>query len=412
MPHLSLYLAFALAACCALCHGATAQEPPAGRFVQDRFLISFFGDPPRGEDMEARFAEIAEANFNVALVGDLSPSDNELLLQKLALCEKHGMAAIAFQLDVDPDKLVEAPNCWGYALRDEPGTADFPELAKLVQEVRRERPGRLALINLFPSYASPWGQLGAENYDEYVSRFVDEVGLDVLCMDHYPRFIPENGPAPGDGRDAYCSDLAVMRKYSQAKGVPFWNCFNALPYGHHTDPTEAQLRWQMFASAAYGARGLVYFCYWTPTFRHYDEAKRLNECFKALGPALMQLTSTRVLRVKPEDEPAAVLGDGPVHDLQRADHDPPHDFLVGEFRHTDGRRAVLLQNYHFAYTSWPTIVFNAPHGEVLEVSQVTGEATPVLDDSPSMDGLQLSFNAGEGRLFLLPAKDAGEAAAE
>jgi hypothetical protein len=40
---------------------------------------------------------------------------------------------------------------------------------------------------------------------------------------------------------------------------------------------------------------------------------------------------------------------------------------------------------------------------VLEVSPVTGEAAPAVDSSPDMPGLQLSFDAGDARLFLLPA---------
>ena len=46
--------------------------------------------------------------------------------------------------------------------------------------------------------------------------------------------------------------------------IPFWNFFNIMPYGPHTDPTEAQVRWQVNASLIYGAKGLLYFCYFTP----------------------------------------------------------------------------------------------------------------------------------------------------
>jgi len=82
--------------------------------------------------------------------------------------------------------------------------------------------------------------------------------------------------------------------------------------------------------------------------------------------------------------------------------DPPHDYLVGAFQHEDGRRAVLLNNYRFAFTAWPTVTFDAPAEQVLEVDRWTGEERPVIDDSPGMDGLQLSLLDGGGRLFLLP----------
>ena len=115
----------------------------------------------------------------------------------------------------------------------------------------------------------------------------------------------------------------------------------------------------------------------------------------------MKLTSTRVVRVKPDRKPhpccaAARSATWPAI--------PKPDYLVGEFRHADGRRAVLLQNYHFAYTAWPTVEFDAPTAAVTEVDKATGKEHAAKDDSPDMPGLQLSLDAGEGRLFMLPAE--------
>ena len=41
---------------------------------------------------------------------------------------------------------------------------------------------------------------------------------------------------------------------------------------------------------------------------------------------------------------------------------------------------------------------------VREVDKQSGKALQVYDDSPNMPGLQVSLDAGEGRLFLLPPK--------
>jgi hypothetical protein len=40
----------------------------------------------------------------------------------------------------------------------------------------------------------------------------------------------------------------------------------------------------------------------------------------------------------------------------------------------------------------------------LEVNKTTSETRPVIDDSPELPGLQLSFGAGDGRLFRLPER--------
>jgi len=384
---------------------AVAAEP---RFVQDRFGIGFWVAPRTDENLDARYAEIAEANFTfvIGLAGAQNPRPVE---EQLKLCEKYDLKAL-IHIDGQPiDQLPDGPACWGYSIVDEPSASRFPELRKAVDSIRQSRPGKLSYINLFPNYASP-DQLGTRDYDEHVAQFMNVVRPDVLSMDHYPIFKPD-----ADGRDNYCLNLEVMRRESLAAGIPFWNFFNTMPYGPHTDPTEAQLRWQIFTSLAYGAKGVMYFCYWTPRgdefpkggailtadgrrTRHYDEAKRINAGLKKLGPTLMKLTSASVHRVKPSNATPDALTGSPLRKISEG------DYLVGVFRHADGRRAVLLNNYHFAYSAWPTLEFDVDASKVVEVSSKTGREEPVRDDSPDMPGLQLSLDAGEGRLFLLPAE--------
>ncbi len=393
---------------------AWGAEAPSARFVQDRFLISFWVDPPVDEKAEERYREIAEANFTVAL-GGFGAKSSEQISRQLDLCEKHGLKAIVPVPGRKMENLAsDHPALWGYQWVDEPQAPAFAGLARDVEQVRAARPGKLLYINLLPDYATQ-GQLGNPTYEEHVKQFVDVVKPDVLSMDHYPLF----KPGQGDGRDGYCRNLAVMRSESLRAGIPFWNFFNCMPYGPHTDPTEAQLRWQIYASVAYGAKGVMYFCYYTPQggefpkggaiiavdghrTRHYEEAKRLNAELKNLGPTLMKLTSTRTVRVAPDSGVASVLSGGPIRNLKGAPEDPKPDYLVGEFAHQDGRRAVLLQNYHFAYSAWPTVEFDAPADKVVEVDKVTGRERPVRDESPDMEGLQAPLDAGEGRLFILP----------
>jgi len=294
-------------------------------------------------------------------------------------------------------------------IRDEPNCSDFGNLSKTVEALHEIRPGKLAYINLFPNYANE-AQLGAPTYDEHVRRFVDEVKPDVLSMDHYPLLTPH-----ADGRDNYCHNLDVMRRESLRKGIPFWNFFNTMPFGPHDDPTEGQLRWQIYTSLAFGAKGIMYFCYWTPTggefpkgyaiitaegrkTRHYEQAKRINLEVKSMGPTLMKLTSTQVIRLRPEDDYSTLLAGTPIKSLSKG------DYLIGVFLHSDGRRAILLNNYLPGYTCWPTVEFDVPMSTVREIDRSSGKEIGVIDDSPAMEGTQVSLDAGEGRLFLLPRK--------
>jgi len=377
-----------------------------GSFVQDRFAIGFWVDPPANEAMDRHYADIAAANFTL-VIGGFGARSPDTVQRQIALCEKHDLKAIVATTGLPPAQLPEGPAVWGYKIRDEPSAKDFPSLQATVAALRKHRPGRLAYINLFPNYANQQ-QLGTETYDEHVRRFVQEVGVDVLSMDHYPRMKPG-----ADSRHHYCSNLAVMRKYALQQDIPLWNFFNTMPFGPHADPTEAQLRWQIYSSLAYGAKGVLYFCYWTPRghefpkggaiitaegrkTRHYDQARRINHAIKNLGPTLMKLTSTGVYRVRPDDNPMKQLKNTPITKLTRG------DYLVGVFKHADGRRALLLNNYSFAYTAWPSLAFRVPVERMRELCQKTGKEIPILDDSPAMEDLQISLDSGEGRLFLLP----------
>lgn len=398
-----------LIAAFSLCVGARAQAPK--HFVQDRFAIGYWVGPQTSENLRERYREIAEANFTLVI-----GSHGMDIARQLALCREFGLKAI---VDSGGLALHDDEACWGFALGDEPSASQFPDLARSVDEVRTSHPGKFSYINLFPNYASP-AQLGTATYEEHVERFVREVKPEVLSMDHYPLMRPD-----ADGRGAYLDNLATMRTHSLKAGIPFWNFFHSMPFNDRLDPTEAQIRWQIFASIAYGAKGVLYFCYWTPgkgaggagefpkggaiitaeglKTRHYDEARRINAELKNLGPTLMNLTSLRVLRLKTDTDLREALAGMPLCNMTRVAGDPAGEFVVGIFSHADGRRAVLILNHDYSFTAWPTVEFAvADSAKVMEVSKTTGQIASVVDDSPELKGLQLSFGAGDARLFLLP----------
>ncbi|NNM87745.1 MAG: hypothetical protein HKL95_04420 [Phycisphaerae bacterium] len=390
------------------------------RFKQDRFCISFWVGPPADAQMGKHYAQLAAANFTVVMGGFGADTPETDRRQQLDLCGKYGLKALVYLSGYEAgaihgpadngqikqaDKFPNHPACWGYMLHDEPSALLFPNLRYMVNYLRRARPGKLGYINLFPNYASA-AQLGARSYEEYVSRFVREVNPDVLCMDYYPMMEPH-----ANSQDGYCANLAVLRTYALQRSIPFWNYFNAMPFGGHSDPTEAQMRWQINTSLAYGAKGVLYFCYWTPggfrhggalisaagrPTRHYDQARRINAKLKNLGPTLMQLTSEAVHRIPRGANPATALKGSPLKSIT------PGDYLIGVYKHTDGRAAVLLNNYSWAYAAWPTVEFAANLKNIVEVDPDTGREIPVADASPNMPGLQISLGAAEGRLFLIP----------
>ena len=73
--------------------GGRSLAEPANRFVQDRFAISFWVSPPRNEDMDFRYKEMAEAGFTVIL-GGVDTSTPKSMTKQLDLCAKHGLKAL------------------------------------------------------------------------------------------------------------------------------------------------------------------------------------------------------------------------------------------------------------------------------------------------------------------------------
>ena len=203
------------------------------RFEQDRFAIGFWVDPPADEKMDQRYTDIAQADFTLVL-GGFGAKQKDTIVKQIALCKKYDLKLLVGMEGAEPGKLLDAQGVLGgYVMSDEPSAKDFGQLRAAVDKLREKSPGKLAYINLFPSYATceQMGddrQMGADSYEHYVSRFVNEVDPDVLSMDHYPMMKPGD-----DRRKAYCNNLAVMRKYSLEKKIPFWNFFNAMPCGPH-----------------------------------------------------------------------------------------------------------------------------------------------------------------------------------
>ena len=370
-------------------------------FVQDDFAIGLWVAPPATKDY---YQDLAAANFNLVIGG------NADLSKKFGL---HTVAAVSGPMDQWPQNSA----VWGYMLVDEPGAGGFPDLAKQCEEIRRTKPGAFGYINLLPNYA-PASALGTSNYDTYIAQFITTVKPEVLSMDSYPLMRPD-----GDSRANYRENLEQFRQHSAAAGIPFWNYFYAMPFNDHLDPTEAQIRWQIYTSIGFGAKGVMYFCYFTPgkgakgagefpkggaiitaeglKTRHYDEARRINAELKNLGPTLMKLTGTGAVLVNVKTNVSFPEGRA-VRKLSNIPGDPPVDCLVGSFQQPDGSKAVLLLNDSYSQTAWLTVDFAVDASQVMEVSKADGKARPVVDDSPELKGLQLSFGAGDGRLFLLP----------
>ncbi len=286
-----------------------------------RFPIGLWWPPPPQETTAAAYGRIAAAGFTFVIGGN-GIHTREQNLDMLAAAEANGLWAL-----VNDPKALAAPAApadhaaWlanlqeasaayarrrsfaGYLLVDEPDTRAFAWLGELSRVIGEVAPGRLPYINLFPDYATA-AQLQAPSYNAYLQAFCTEVRPPVLSFDHYPLL--------ADGRvgSTYFPNWAAVRQAALAMDVPSWIFLQALGYMGHRSPSAAEIHWQANVALAFGAKGIMYFTYWTPgggekftaalidvdgnPTATYDSAVRINAQVGAMGARMRPLRSEQV----------------------------------------------------------------------------------------------------------------------
>ena len=212
----------------------------------------------------ARLQELANAGFNLSF--QIYPN-TESLKKALKASRGTGVKLITAcpQLSNNTAVTVKAlrkdKQNAGYFLIDEPSTNHFTELAAWAQKIRSEDDSRLLYLNLLPNYATP-EQYGTKTYKQYVERFIREIGLGFVSFDHYPVLSDRDNSYL---REGYYENLEDVSSVCRKAEIPFWGFALATAHGPYPVMTRSMLRLQVFSNLAYGAQGLQYFTYWTPT---------------------------------------------------------------------------------------------------------------------------------------------------
>lgn len=289
------------------------------------------------------------------------------------------------------------PAVFGYYIKDEPHAEEFAGLEVAAETVRRLAPGSWPYINLFPDYATP-EQLGTASYAEHLEQFVATCHPTIISYDNYSLMEDE------DVRMPYWTNLSSVRAAARKHGLPFWNIILSTAHFNYRVTTATDLRFQVYTSLAYGARGISYFKYLTPLVGNYrmgpiDQfgnktatwymVQHMNLQIQQLAPTLLKLTSDDVYH----------FGKVPT-----GEHSPTEQSLVvdpgapqicaGDFTHEDGSRYVMLVNTDFHRSTWITPKFRTEPKRVLIVSPYLGTPVPFT-------GEQNVLAPGQGSLLKL-----------
>lgn len=186
------------------------------------------------------------------------------------------------------------PAIVGIDVGDEPSSLDFGYYGEVIELIKELAPAKLSYLNLYPSYgmtaASSMKQvmreLGTADYREYIEKYVKNVDLPYISLDHY--FLTTS-------KSRLLSDLATVaaccKEYK--KKLLFIGQVNSLDPNRYV--TEPELALQAFCAMAYGAKMISWACYtggwWSNNVLdedgnktvQYEKLKRINKRVRALA---------------------------------------------------------------------------------------------------------------------------------
>jgi hypothetical protein len=378
---------------------------------------------PAVESRNPGMESIAQCNFNVA--GFVLPKD-------LPMCRKLGLGAIMLTTDpsftnvqyiyqwqklsdAEIDRRVKSagqaagndPAVVGYFINDEPGTADFPALAKAVAAVKKYAPGKLAYINLFPNYATlgapDTSQLGASSYSDYLERFVGEVHPQLISYDNY---MVQYSMDLRDRATAasYYNNLLDVRRVALEHHLPYLNIVaSCLLQKDKVIPSPDNLLFQAYTTLAAGYRGVTWYTYFgdfypyaplaksgekTPTWAALQE---VNRQVATLAPVMSRLTSTGVYFSAPAPADNLPLLPGELIDSVTCSN----PVMVGEFKDENGTHYAMIVNLSVERSALFTLKTKMPDQAIRMVSAADGTLRPF----DAKAGLWLT--AGQGVLLEL-----------
>jgi hypothetical protein len=380
----------------ALAHAAAAQglHPPAPVAPKDFAVMAWGNSPSDPEQLRG----MKEAGLNIS--GFCRAEDLNQVRDAGLTCFVRDQRANGYDWTHLPGddtlhrnvaalkgQIEDNPAALGFFLRDEPPAPMMAGMGKVAAMLHEAMPGKWPYVNLFPYRAGP-AALGTSNYDEYVRMLVNTIHQPFLSYDNYSL-------VNGEMLDYFYINLDIVRRLSLETKTPFWNCILANAHFNYMEPSDATFHLQVYATMAYGGRGIQYFTYFTPNIGNYrlgaidqfghrtrtwEMLQRIDNEIHTLAPTLIKLRSTGVYHYPDAPEQGRVLAASPliksVEMTQRYVRPPAAGrFLIGEFEDDKGRPYFMIVNKDLAQSFRFRIELRR-EGKLLRVSPYSGQEEP------------------------------------
>ncbi len=395
----------------------------------DNIMITMFWPPnPANMANEEQYALLADAGITQVFGAGGGMDTKELQEKMLLLCDKYGMGLtlggyfgnwVADWTDQEFEYYTSlyrnVPAAYGFHMVDEPWTANG--FARAYLGLRKHVPNAYCHLNFLPYQVYD----SLDTYKAIMTDYARLVGaggdhLEYLMFDRYPY-----GTTPGSmDRDGFYTNLRAVYEVGLRERVKTGVYIQtvAIP-GALRRPTDAEIRYEMYAALAYGYKQLSFFTWFTPVGQgepfadgiiapngkpnaHYEAIKEINHEILAIGPTLVKCDALGVYFSSKKND-STVYGQPTIPSdffVQVTNNAGASKAIVSWMRHREtGRNYLMVVNNDYAKSTNVKLRFDSAITSVSEVSRVDGSLVPL-----SMDGakLELELAAGDAIFLALP----------
>lgn len=263
-------------------------------FDNDKLLIgAYYADPNKIElASEAGIEFFIDSSVTKELLDECQKYSIGVIAGGYNLGRDYGTATdatISQWVNYDVKNYKNHPALWGDDLIDEPGAKSYDALAKAVNAYAGYNPDKLALINLFPIYASEEqlecpskqnliqqallhctasGGKAVDSYKQYVSEYINKIDTDYICVDIYPMHarLDKKGNTEKYTSGNWLNNLDILAEACRKTNRDLWVITQAAGQTKDGSGTESprycvndeDISQQAYASLAFGAKAIIH----------------------------------------------------------------------------------------------------------------------------------------------------------
>lgn len=389
----------------------------------ENILLSIFWPPTPQYITDEQYKLIADAGINWVMgAGEETLANVENQKRMLELCAKYGIGMTvsdgnfggslqrktAEQIAAAVARYKNVPAAYGFYILDEPLNPNGYLDAYI--NLKKAAPEAYMHLNFLPSGSYGSDAIYRAQMNDW-ARLTATAGypLDYLIFDRYPFPL---GQGTMDRKGFFqnvraCHDVGL--KNDVKTGLYIQTVCQEVGFRR---PTDSEIRYEMYASLAFGYKQLSFFTWFTPVNRnepfrdgiiapdgtpnaHYETVKTINHEILAIGETLVKCDALEVYFNGPD-----TYGQPSVPDDFFVQAEKKDTLILSFLRHKEtGRNYLMVVNNDFSAKQDIQLTFDKAITSLSEVSRVDGTLKPL-----TMNGqvLKLTLAAGDAMLMALP----------